>query len=1284
MAGGTWQSPSNWSPVGVPAADDDVVIDLDLTGNYVVTLDGNATVRSLTVGRAVDSQTITLNINTGTLTVAGPTASTVRTRGSITVTGGTLTLGGPLTLEGVSQMSAGAINVNDSLTGKAGFTLAGGIFTVSGTAQFQNQFTFSGGTVTGPGTFDWAGAASWTGGSLTGSGRTQVLAAGSLILDGASDKTINQRTFLNAGTVTWRGSGRLLLQNNPAVTNTAAFVIDGASTLLGVTVPGAFYNSSGTVTRQISTGTTTIENVQFNNPGNGAVSVQAGVLALKSGGSSTGVYNIGVNGRIDLIAGTYNFDAGCSLTNSGLLRVAGGTASFNDTVSVYSQLELTAGTITGAGRLKINTGTFTWTGGVLTGTGLLENTTGTMNFAGTSDLLLSRPVLNLNTLNWTGTGALRANNGTVLENRGASALFHIQNDRQFALTGAGIGGLPILTNVNAVIRKSVAAGETLFNGWLLQCYEATLDVKTGSVRFARDTHDFHKTCTFSGQGLIAIDGGVLRLMADLNASPPYISSTIDSTTANIVLSAGGTAGPGYINIHSGTFTWTGGIIAGVTLPGPQPSPLRIHNPSVMNISGPAAKVFADRLLENYGTVNWSGTGDIFISPAIGNNGLFLVLNDQTLSGGRFGNGGTFRKVGTPGRTLAAGLAFGNGGLVEILSGTFEIRSSETNSHSGRFSPNPGTQIQFTQGMNLLSSGTLFTNTGLSLLTNATFFVYSNSTAVIAGLVRMEPSSTLMGIHGASVLRITGTLDWAGGTMMTEGPTEIAPGGLLHLSGSSNKVIEGRTINNAGTILWSGTGHLYGGSNAVLNNSNLFLIQNNASFRTNEGGAKFLNAGVLRKTTATGNTLFDGYTFQQYGSLDVQSGAVIFRTGAHALYKDALFTGDGLCLVDGATLDITPQTTTVIQGRFQLTNGVISGAGALDIAGTFLWSGGTLYGTNSPATTVTPAGTLLFTNTNPKDLDGRAFTNLGIVQIVDPAPVRLFNSARFRNEGQFIAAADATVQHAGGTASYFVNAGTLVRDVTAGTLLFENLGFTNSGTLDLLLGSLRAQPHLIQTGGATRLNGGSLSTPGEFQLLGGILRGAGTVTAATVVNRALLNPGNSTGILTVAGDYVQGTDGTFVVDIGGRAAGTEYDRLTVSGMAFLGGRLQLVLTNDFVPTTNDTFQVLTCAGRTGLFGQTLGRVVGSNIVFRPLYLSGGVTLTLADASARFRADGLSLLSGQFQFYLEGLSEEAYVIEFSQDLQNWIPLATNIVSSSGSVQITDPTPPAHRFYRALFQP
>src|SRR5262249_59017179 len=96
----------------------------------------------------------------------------------------------------------------------------------------------------------------------------------------------------------------------------------------------------------------------------------------------------------------------------------------------------------------------------------------------------------------------------------------------------------------------------------------------------------------------------------------------------------------------------------------------------------------------------------------------------------------------------------------------------------------------------------------------------------------------------------------------------------------------------------------------------------------------------------------------------------------------------------------------------------------------------------------------------------------------------------------------------------------------------------------------------QPAGATRLNGGAISSSSTMNIQGGTLEGFGTLTGNVNNSGGTLSPGLSPGQLNETGAYTQGASGAFSTEIGGLTVGTQYDRAAISGAATLAGTLNI--------------------------------------------------------------------------------------------------------------------------------
>ena len=284
---------------------------------------------------------------------------------------------------------------------------------------------------------------------------------------------------------------------------------------------------------------------------------------------------------------------------------------------------------------------------------------------------------------------------------------------------------------------------------------------------------------------------------------------------------------------------------------------------------------------------------------------------------RIDNAGTFRKVGNT--IVPLGIPFNNTGTVEVQSGTLALSGGGTS--PGRFDVASGAILEFAGG-HTLQSGSTITGPGLVRVNGNVGLEntgVSGNVQVVAGHLgitgavnvsgRLELTGSLFDsyVGGPGDLRVTGRLDWLGGTMDGEGGSAtIAAGAEMRISGDDHKRLRNQTINNAGTVVWTGAGMLFG-SSGVFNNQagGVFEIQSDSTFlwwdRLAYGWPTFNNAGILRKSEGTGTTTFDSVTFNNTGTVEVQSGTLAFQGGYTQTDGATMLTGG--TLRSGSALDI---------------------------------------------------------------------------------------------------------------------------------------------------------------------------------------------------------------------------------------------------------------------------------------------------------------------------------------------------------------------------------------------
>jgi hypothetical protein len=241
---------ANWNPNQVPASADNAYITNN--GDYMVTLNASATVASLALGGSTGTQTFVQNANT--LTLNGP--STFGSNGAFSLGGGTL--------------------------GGAGSLVVNGPFT-------------------------------WRGGTIENTGGVTLNGTSSLDGVGTSAMALNGGLLINAGALTWSGSGQNLYFYNGTLTNLAAGTITITADVSNSAGYGTLGNA-GLLTKTATTGTSILSMAVVNT---GTIAVQSGTISLTGSYTLTGgTLNFGING----------------LTNYGQINLAG-SAALTGTVS---------------------------------------------------------------------------------------------------------------------------------------------------------------------------------------------------------------------------------------------------------------------------------------------------------------------------------------------------------------------------------------------------------------------------------------------------------------------------------------------------------------------------------------------------------------------------------------------------------------------------------------------------------------------------------------------------------------------------------------------------------------------------------------------------------------------------------------------------------------------------------------------------------------------------------------------------------------------------------------
>jgi hypothetical protein len=447
------------------------------------------------------------------------------------------------------------------------------------------------------------------------------------------------------------------------------------------------------------------------------------------------------------------------------------------------------------------------------------------------------------------------------------------------------------------------------------------------------------------------------------------------------------------------------------------------------------------------------------------------------------------------------------------------------------------------------------------------------------------------------------------------PLINAAGGTIVIDSAEPVSIIGGEVDNAGAINWTGTGdvRLMGGTNLInLPGSSLTIDRsvpvgavplNNLFFGagsslTNQAGATVAIPSA-EDVGISGGTIDNAGTWNWTGGGDIvmSGGALVTNKSGGVINvsttQPATIQSTGGARIDnaaGGKINLLTDQTIGIAGCTLNNAGTVTwtGSGSLDltVAGTLNNLAGGLFEIHR-ANPVTPTAT----DGIGMDLFSSLTNAVGGIIEVDSAEA----TNNFTGAGAFINDGTLKLLHNG--LSLGVGSGTGSITLANGANLdFAGNFFLDDGSAVSGIGTVNVDGTLTATGnvGVPNL---TIGANGTAKVLGtltsagpvtnsGTLTGAGTIVG-NITNAGTVAPGTTTGRLTVQGTYTQTAAGELAIEIGGNVAGVSYDQLAVTGVATLGGQLNLSLVNAFDPGMNDVFTLLTYPSVIGTFDQISG-------------------------------------------------------------------------------------------------
>ena len=166
------------------------------------------------------------------------------------------------------------------------------------------------------------------------------------------------------------------------------------------------------------------------------------------------------------------------------------------------------------------------------------------------------------------------------------------------------------------------------------------------------------------------------------------------------------------------------------------------------------------------------------------------------------------------------------------------------------------------------------------------------------------------LKGNGLLTISYQMQWTGGLMSGGGTTEIIQGSLLEISGPNLKELNKRMLSNAGTIIWTDTGRIGLGNNAIfrIQEGGIFDFQTDAIIDDLDSSNSMIeNNGLITKSAGAGIVNID-VIFNNQNRVNVETGTVRLNNrgndnGIYDIYTASFldFTGNNHTLNPSASL-----------------------------------------------------------------------------------------------------------------------------------------------------------------------------------------------------------------------------------------------------------------------------------------------------------------------------------------------------------------------------------------------
>jgi autotransporter family porin len=849
-----------------------------------------------------------------------------------------------------------------------------------------------------------------------------------------------------------------------------------------------------------------------------------------------------------------------------------------------------------------------------------------------------------------GGADITLDSGTVMELQGESATLDCEGpftaktlNRNVTIVGTSplnVGTLIAYADINGgnVMANSVSSSE--------------LEIDGGGSLTVSGTFTDHRYLESSGVGsTITANGG----MTDVNLT---LSSGCHLTAAsilNLLGSSGTVQGDGTLVSVTGDFALAEGAVLDIA----SNATLQVGG----NLSLDGGTTFTDggaTISDPGTTVQVNGVltignskGEFFFNV---DNGAQLTSSTAFIgdAGSKLGYA-TLSGSNTIWTVQAVGLAVGaaSAGDLTINGGAGLVFGGDTAFGIGFYSGSSGTLVLDGAGSYIDASGA-YTSIGLDAGSQGTMQIQNQARMVAGadfyvgdgGLGSLNISSGQLTVTGTGTVfdighqaNANGSVSISGGAALrVQGPTTVGDAGVGTMS------LSGATFSTSGTTVGSAAGST--GTFNVLSQGNLQVTGNCYIGDSGDGIFNVLSGGVFNLGNSTnqfgiGNapggagylTVADSGSVMNINSLCIVgvlgNGTAIVSNGA-SVYSSIAEIGSGSS--SAGYLAIVGPGSSWVDGDSFIVGGVpSSGTGGngvvyLTSQANLQVAGNCYIGGSGKANFYLNGGSSFTLTGSTRNFGvGDSSESVGYLNVSDPNSVLNVNSAciigvlgtgvAVVSNGASVHSSIAEVGSGTGSSGSLTITGPGSSWVAGDSFYVGGApGSTLGGTANVFLqngGTLRAGPlFYVSSAGTVTIDStsqaavgtGSFGAPGTFRVTaGGKLFGKGRVQGQIVIAPGgKYLPGDSPGVFTVDGNLTVQTGGEVDIFIGGNTAGSGYSQINVTGMAAIGGTLNIILTNGYTPPPGQTFTILNAGAVSGNFDQ----VNGASIT----YGASGVTLS----------------------------------------------------------------------------